>query len=258
MGTLDAIALTRRKSGKSAQAERARKRRSRDFCLHVWRPFAWLGPASMQKPCAPRSAEAPRPSLSGLPAKALAHYQGSALAALERLRRRADFLRAAKGKRVTACGFTLQVARHQTVPPLAAQGPAPEQSPAAAAAARPSLTGSAQELLSGAEIAPRIGFTVTRQSGGAVQRNRIRRRLKEALRLLHPLPARPGHDYVIFARPEALCMRFQALQAELVRAFKKAHPLDSSPPIRHDRQGPAAGGLGKEQRRSLNGRTPKG
>ncbi len=52
-------------------------------------------------------------------------------------------------------------------------------------------------------------------------RNRIRRRLKEALRRLDPLPARPAHDYVILARPEALGMDFSALQAELARALKQ-------------------------------------
>jgi ribonuclease P protein component len=46
----------------------------------------------------------------------------------------------------------------------------------------------------------RVGFTATRRIGGAVVRNRARRRLKEAARLIAPLHARPGCDYVFLAR----------------------------------------------------------
>jgi ribonuclease P protein component len=50
---------------------------------------------------------------------------------------------------------------------------------------------------------PRFGFTVTKKIGGAVVRNRVRRRLKEAVRALPPGLARPGHDYVLIARAGA-------------------------------------------------------
>lgn len=46
----------------------------------------------------------------------------------------------------------------------------------------------------------RTGFTATRKIGGAVVRNRAKRRLKEAARLLLPLHASPGCDYVLIAR----------------------------------------------------------
>ena len=46
----------------------------------------------------------------------------------------------------------------------------------------------------------RIGFTATRKIGGAVIRNRAKRRLREAARLLLPLHAAPGYDYVFVAR----------------------------------------------------------
>ncbi len=46
----------------------------------------------------------------------------------------------------------------------------------------------------------RAGFTATRKIGGAVVRNRAKRRLREAARLLLPLHGRPGLDYVFIAR----------------------------------------------------------
>jgi ribonuclease P protein component len=46
----------------------------------------------------------------------------------------------------------------------------------------------------------RVGFTATKKIGGAVQRNRAKRRLREAARLVLPLHARPSHDYVFIAR----------------------------------------------------------
>jgi ribonuclease P protein component len=49
----------------------------------------------------------------------------------------------------------------------------------------------------------RVGFTATRRIGGAVVRNRAKRRLREAARNLAPLHARPGCDYVFIARTGA-------------------------------------------------------
>ncbi|WP_083770791.1 ribonuclease P protein component [Phenylobacterium zucineum] len=46
----------------------------------------------------------------------------------------------------------------------------------------------------------RAGFTATKRIGGAVQRNRAKRRMREAARLLLPEHARPGVDYVFIAR----------------------------------------------------------
>jgi ribonuclease P protein component len=50
------------------------------------------------------------------------------------------------------------------------------------------------------EGAPRLGLAVSRQLGGAVQRNRLKRRLRSSFEDLSTrLPA--GHDYVLIARP---------------------------------------------------------
>ncbi len=46
----------------------------------------------------------------------------------------------------------------------------------------------------------RLGFTATKKIGGAVTRNRAKRRLREAARALAPVHGRPGCDYVFIAR----------------------------------------------------------
>ncbi len=66
-----------------------------------------------------------------------------------------------------------------------------------------------------------LGLTVTRKIGGAVVRNRARRRLREALRLTLPGPARPGADYVVVARPAALTCPFVQLRQDLAGAFEQ-------------------------------------
>jgi len=48
--------------------------------------------------------------------------------------------------------------------------------------------------------APRLGLAVSRKTGGAVERNHVKRRLREAFdRLAEELE--PAHDYVLIARP---------------------------------------------------------
>lgn len=211
----------------------------------------------MRKPRAGRGAQASTVFSSRFPAKPLDQPHGNAVAAPARLRRRADFLRAAKGMRVYARGLTLQAAP-RPIPSEPAGWRALGEPTSFFAGTRTDQICNPLEVLS-CLGAPRFGFTVTKQSGGAVQRNRIRRRLKEALRLLNPLPARPGHDYVILARPEALGMPFLALQGELIRALGKIYIRKNQPPIRqdNDREG-RAGDVDKARRQSSRGRKPKG
>ena len=64
----------------------------------------------------------------------------------------------------------------------------------------------------------RIGFTVGRTLGGAVQRNRMKRRLREAVRLTRPLPG-PGADVVINPKKVLLTISFDALLNEVRQAF---------------------------------------
>ncbi|WP_159946189.1 ribonuclease P protein component [Rhizobium sp. 18065] len=72
------------------------------------------------------------------------------------------------------------------------------------------------EVLDRKDSAPaRVGFTVTKKHGNAVERNRMRRRLKEAVRLNAAFAMRPGHDYVIVARREVLNAPFDQLAEQL-------------------------------------------
>lgn len=70
---------------------------------------------------------------------------------------------------------------------------------------------------------PRFGFTVTKKLGGAVVRNRIRRRLKAAVTALAATEAHAGYDYVIVARNAAFDRAYTDLLADLTRAFRGVH-----------------------------------
>lgn len=105
----------------------------------------------------------------------------------QRLKLRAEFLRAAaRGRKAAVHGLVLQALARDD------DGPA------------------------------RIGFTVTRKVGNAVIRNRTRRRLKEATRLL--LRDRPvsGHDLVVIGRDTTRGRPFLDLIDDLRRALAKA------------------------------------
>jgi ribonuclease P protein component len=104
---------------------------------------------------------------------------------MERLRRRADFLAAAAAHKVPTRSFVLQ-ARKRTD-----GGPA------------------------------RIGFTVSKKVGTAVERNRVRRRLREIVRLSAAGEMCPGHDYVLIGRRAALQLPFDRLAQDFDGALRR-------------------------------------
>lgn len=68
---------------------------------------------------------------------------------------------------------------------------------------------------------PRIGITVTKKIGNAVQRNRARRRLRAALHnYIKANPVLPL-DYVTVARPDSLTDPFTELEKTIAWVFKK-------------------------------------
>lgn len=104
-----------------------------------------------------------------------------------RLRRRAEFVAAAKGARLNGPLFTLQLRARDD----------------------------------GGE--PRVGLTVTRKTGGAVERNRIRRRLREACKTAFATaPEQRPVDYVIVARRGVLDADYEKLVQELSVALRRA------------------------------------
>ena len=70
---------------------------------------------------------------------------------------------------------------------------------------------------------PRVGFTVTKRHGNAVERNRMRRRLREAVRVSGQFAMLPGHDYVIVARRDVLTVSFEQLK-DMLGARISARP----------------------------------
>ena len=74
----------------------------------------------------------------------------------------------------------------------------------------------------------RCGFVTPKRLGGAVTRNRIRRRVREAVRLLYPQIV-PGWDIVFIARSPALAeIAFPQLQALVQQALQRAGVLQAS------------------------------
>jgi ribonuclease P protein component len=104
---------------------------------------------------------------------------------MDRLRRRADFVAAARGPRAPGTAFIVQC--------------------------RDRDDGGA----------PRIGLTVSRKVGTATERNRVRRRLREVVKRLDPDVMRRSNDYVLVGRRAALSRDFQLLLDDLRQALRR-------------------------------------
>ena len=73
----------------------------------------------------------------------------------------------------------------------------------------------------------RLGITVSTKLGGAVQRNRIRRRLKEIYRLNEPT-LRTGYDIVIVARMRSRFAGWNELESAVLALFEKLRLVKDS------------------------------
>ena len=67
----------------------------------------------------------------------------------------------------------------------------------------------------------RVGFTVSRKVGNAVQRNRARRRLRAVVAAVMPEFADEGYDFVVIGRAATLKRPFSALRDDLIRALRE-------------------------------------
>ena len=87
-----------------------------------------------------------------------------------------------------------------------------------------------------ADATRRIGYTVTKKTGNAVVRNRIKRRFRELARALLPEHGIAGADHVLIGRAEALTRDFAEMKADLERALARVREGKAS----SDRRPPRA------------------
>ncbi|MFW6237612.1 MAG: ribonuclease P protein component [Halanaerobiales bacterium] len=67
----------------------------------------------------------------------------------------------------------------------------------------------------------RFGFSISKKVGKAVVRNKLRRRLKEIIRLNHSR-IKPGFDCIFIVRNPAVNLNFHELKKEAIKLYKKA------------------------------------
>ena len=113
------------------------------------------------------------------------------------IRKRADFLAANRGLRVARAGFVLLVNRDAA-----------------------------------GEGAMRHGITVTKKIGGAVVRNRMKRRFRALLRELLPTHGIAAADHVLIGREGGIERDFKLLRQEIIAALGRASEGKGDPPRR--------------------------
>ena len=106
---------------------------------------------------------------------------------MQRLRQRADFLNTATGAKAATAAFVLQAKKRGEDGPV------------------------------------RIGFTVSKKVGNAVERNRVRRRLREIVRRGAIGGLRAGHDDVVVGRRAALKEPFDRMAEDFAAALQRIH-----------------------------------
>jgi ribonuclease P protein component len=115
------------------------------------------------------------------------------------MRQRSDFLRANGGMRVGTPAFVLLV--------------------------KPRADGS---------TARRVGYTVTKKTGNAVVRNRIKRRFRALVHQAMPAHGIAGADHVLIGRGEGMTRDFAAMLADLIGALERVRDgkasVDRRPP----------------------------
>lgn len=114
--------------------------------------------------------------------------------AMQRLRQRAEFLAVATGAKAPVSGFVLQALDRREDGPV------------------------------------RVGFTVSKKVGNAVERNRVRRRLREVIRLSSQHGMHAGHDYVLIGRRAALDLPFPQMVEDLEKALRRVHGAEGRNP----------------------------
>ncbi len=67
----------------------------------------------------------------------------------------------------------------------------------------------------------RVGFTATKKIGGAVVRNKAKRRLRACAAELLPQYGKTGHDYVFIARDGTTARKFEDLRQDVKKALQK-------------------------------------
>ncbi len=70
----------------------------------------------------------------------------------------------------------------------------------------------------------RVGFTVTKKIGGAVVRNRMKRRFRALAREIIPAQGMSGSDHVMIGRAGGIERPFAVLREDLTRALHRLQP----------------------------------